>query len=213
MADWSHTDIKALPSRYRANLINTIAGFKPALLVGTASATRETNLAVFSNVFHIGASPPLIGLLVRPSPEGIERHTLDNILETRHYTLNHFSLTQAARAHYTSARWNRHQSEFLACGFDEQWRDDHLAPYVAHAAIQIGMVLVEHQVLAVNQTHLVIGSVDHIYLGENLVRDDGSVDLVKAESSVVAGLDSYHSVCSGERFDYAKPDQRPHNKL
>ena len=212
MADWSHTDIMALEGRFRANLINTIAGFKPALLVGTASAAQEPNLAVFSNIFHIGASPPLIGLLVRPSPEGTERHTLENILDTKHFTLNHFSPTQAASAHYTSARFNRPQSEFLACGFDEQWREDHRAPYVAHAAIQIGLELVEHQLLAVNQTHLLIGSIRYVYTADELVRPDGSVNLEKAESMVAAGLDSYHSVGPGQRFDYAKPDQPPRKK-
>ena len=71
--------LEALPSRYRANLINGITGYKPALLVGTASAEGASNLAVFSNVFHVGASPPVLGLIVRPRPEGTERHTLDNI--------------------------------------------------------------------------------------------------------------------------------------
>lgn len=212
MAHWSHTDIMALEGRFRANLINTIAGFKPALLVGTTSSAQEPNLAVFSNIFHIGASPPLIGLLVRPSPAGTDRHTLDNIVETKHYTLNHFSSTQAASAHYTSARFNRHQSEFLACGFEAEWRDDHHAPYVADATIQIGLELVEHQLLAVNQTHLIIGSVRHVYMADELVRPDGSVDLEKAESTVAAGLDSYHRVGRGQRFDYAKPDHLPHKK-
>ena len=212
MPHWSHTDILALPNRYRANLINTVAGFKPVLLVGTANDARATNLAVFSNVLHIGASPPLIGLLIRPNPEGTQRHTLDNILDTEHYTLNHVSIEQAANAHYTSARFCRDQSEFSACGFDEQWRGDHRAPYVAKAPIQIGMVLVEHQTLAVNQTHLVIGSVSDIYTEEGIVSDDGAVNLTEARSTVASGLDSYHSVSEGNRFEYAKPNQPPRRK-
>lgn len=209
MSHWTQTDIAELPSRVRANLINSIAGFKPALLVGTASASRDSNLAIFSNIFHIGATPPLIGLLVRPSPEGTARHTLDNVLATRHYTLNHITLEQAANAHLTSARYNRDESEFRACGFVEQWREDSHAPYVAGAAIQIGMQLVEHHLLSINQTHLVIGTVSAIYTQPELVREDGSVNLNGADSTVVAGLDSYHSTSDGQRFSYAKPNQAP----
>lgn len=209
MPDWTSVDITALPNRFRANLINSVAGFKPALLVGTANAAHLTNLAIFSNVFHIGATPPLIGILVRPSPEGTHRHTLDNILETGHYTLNHFSSGLAANAHLTSARFSQDQSEFSACGFEEEWREEHRAPYVAGAAIQIGLALAEHQILTINHTHLVIGSVTNIYAQDGLVREDGSVDLWRAKSTVAAGLDSYHSVSPGERFKYAKPDQQP----
>ena len=38
MGDWSAQELEALPTRFRGNLINGIAGFKPALLVGTADA-------------------------------------------------------------------------------------------------------------------------------------------------------------------------------
>ena len=96
--------LEALPSRYRANLINGITGYKPALLVGTASAEGASNLAVFSNVFHVGASPPVLGLIVRPRPEGTERHTLDNILSNGAFTLNHITDRLLPQAHQTSAR-------------------------------------------------------------------------------------------------------------
>ena len=40
--------LEALPSRYRANLINGITGYKPALLVGTASAEGARDQSEFS---------------------------------------------------------------------------------------------------------------------------------------------------------------------
>ena len=61
MGDWSAQELEALPTRFRGNLINGIAGFKPALLVGTADAQGQTNLALFSSVFHIGANPTSTG--------------------------------------------------------------------------------------------------------------------------------------------------------
>ena len=50
MSNWTAEELEALPSRYRGNLINGIAGFKPALLVGTADRQGLSNLAVFSGV-------------------------------------------------------------------------------------------------------------------------------------------------------------------
>ena len=209
MHKWTRTDIEAMDKRFRGNLINGIAGFKPALLVGTADAQRQTNLAVFSNVFHVGAAPALIGMIVRPDPEGTERHTLDNIRATGVYTLNHFTLAQAANAHQTSARYPRNRSEFSATGFEAEWQGDFAAPFVAGAAIQLGLSLAEHQELAINNTHLIIGRVESVTVPAEVVRDDGSVNLVGAGSVATTGLDSYHNVDPGERFAYAKPEQPP----
>ena len=47
----------------------------------------QTNLAIFSQIFHIGANPPLVGILVRP--DSVDRHTLRNIRETSWFTINH----------------------------------------------------------------------------------------------------------------------------
>ena len=78
--------IDSLEVRYRATLINSLTGVRPAVLVGTRSGSGNNNLAIFNSLVHIGADPPLNGLLFRPAT--VERHTLNNILETGNYTLN-----------------------------------------------------------------------------------------------------------------------------
>ena len=138
MYHWQKDDLAGMEKRYRANLINTVAGFKPALLVGTADKNGLSNLAIFSTIFHIGAAPPLIGMLVRPNPEGTQRHTLDNIIATGVYTLNHFPLNRAEKAHQTSARYPRGQSEFSAAGFEIDWHDEFAAPLRRGLAHQAG---------------------------------------------------------------------------
>lgn len=201
------TALEALPTRYRANLINGITGFKPALLVGTASLGGDSNLAVFSNVFHIGASPPVLGMIVRPSPEGTERHTLDNVLATGAFTLNHITGRMLPGAHQTSARYPRGQSEFRASGLTEEWVEGFSAPFVREAAIQLGLTLIEHQLLQVNKTHLLLGALHWLRCPDAGVREDGSVDLVSLDSQAVCGLDSYHPPSAGKRFPYAKVNQ------
>ncbi|MGO3346471.1 MAG: hypothetical protein ACTIM4_14665 [Marinomonas sp.] len=57
-----HFDLQSLSemtSRYRTQLINSLSGFKSANLIGTCNAQGQTNLAIFSSVFHLGASPAL----------------------------------------------------------------------------------------------------------------------------------------------------------
>ena len=198
----------ALEQRYRANLINCLSGFKPALLVGTQSPSGDTNLAMFTNVLHIGANPALLGLLVRPAPAGTERHTLDNITATGEFTLNHVTTSILPAAHQTSARFPRHVSEFTATGLTPEWRDDCKAPYVKEAPVKIGLRLAEQQTLAINNTTLVIGEVQSIYLPEDILREDGSVDMAKGHIIASCGLDSYHVTAPGTRYRYAKPDTK-----
>ncbi|MCJ8275234.1 MAG: flavin reductase family protein, partial [Bdellovibrionales bacterium] len=47
-------------------LVNSLSGFKSANLVGTQSKDGQTNLAMFSSFFHLGANPPLMGFVLRP---------------------------------------------------------------------------------------------------------------------------------------------------
>ena len=198
--------IDAMPQRYRANLINCIPGYKPALLVGSANAQGQSNLAIFSSVFHIGANPALLGMIVRPAPAGTERHTLENILNSGCFTLNHVSAEMTSAAHQSSARYPRDRSEFDATGLTAGYLENFPAPYVVESPIQLGLTLAEHQQLSINDTHLIIGQVEWINCPESLITDDGTVQLTGSDSQVVCGLDSYHSVTIGRRYGYAKPD-------
>lgn len=198
--------IASLPQRYRANLINSLPGYKPAVLVGSADQTRATNLAMISSAFHLGSHPPLIGLIIRPDSAEGPHHTLSNILDTGCYTLNSVDEQLIPRAHQTSARFGREQSEFDFCGIDALWQENFNAPFVRDAAIQIGCELRQHQYLDINRTHLVIGEIVALEIEDRAIRDDGSVDLVALGMTCVTGLDSYHCVKEGTRFAYAKPD-------
>ena len=59
----------------KINLINSITGIKPVLLVGTKCKVGITNLAIFSSMVHISSKPPLIGFFVRCN-KYIRRNTL-----------------------------------------------------------------------------------------------------------------------------------------
>jgi flavin reductase (DIM6/NTAB) family NADH-FMN oxidoreductase RutF len=106
--------IDALDDRRRIALINSISGLRPAVLVATADAGRRSNLAVMNSLMHVGARPPLLGLLFRP--DTVERHTLENIRATGVYTVNHVHGGIIDAAHQSSARYPRDVSEFDAVG-------------------------------------------------------------------------------------------------
>ena len=121
--------INAMEKRHRANLINSLSGYKSANLLGTVNARGQTNLALVSSVFHIGAHPPLVGMLMRP--HSVPRHSLENLMELGVYTLNVVTQQMYREAHQTTARYPQEQSEFAAVGLTEEYSAHLKAPYVA----------------------------------------------------------------------------------
>ena len=199
-------DIQNFEKVYRLNLVNGLPGFKPANLVGTAAPDGRTNLAMFSSALHLGSDPPLLGLVTRPTT--VPRHTYQNLKSSGCYTLNHVPLTMAAQAHYTSADFPDTISEFNECGFTAVFRDGFPAPYVAESPLSIGLRLLEEHHIS-NGTVLMVGAVEHVYLQEQGLRDDGTLDLATLGDACISGLDGYHEVRPPVRFGYARPGQRP----
>lgn len=201
--------IQALGSRERAALVNSISGFKAANLVGTVSADGNTNLAIMSSAVHLGSHPPLLALILRP--DDACQHTLENILATRVYTLNHVNESIYAQAHQTAARYPRDVCEFEATGLRAQWEPNFAAPFVAEARIRMGMTLREHQKLTINGTQLIIGEVATLSYPQDSVNGDGSLDLASAGTVALSGLDSYYRAKRLGRMAYAKPELSPHH--
>ncbi|NTS76485.1 flavin reductase [Catenovulum sp. SM1970] len=194
-----------LDKRYRTQLINSLSGFKSANLIGTSDKTGQTNLAIVSSVFHLGANPPLMGLIFRP--HSVPRHSLQNILETGIFTINQVSEKIYRQAHQSSAKYTQEQSEFNEVGLEAAYLADFKAPFVAESSVKIGLSLVENQTLAVNNTELVIGEIKHIFVPENAIKADGYLDIEGLETVALSGLDSYHVTHRMERLSYAKPNQ------
>ena len=195
--------ISEMEKQYRVHLINSLGGFKSVVLVGTADAQRNTNVAIFSSVFHIGANPPLMGLVFRPTPP--ERDTYNNILNTGFYTLNHLNDSILKQAHQTSARYDKGISEFDETGLTAEYKSDFFAPFVAESHIQIGLAFREKIDIAINNTTLIIGEIVQLYVPENTIQSDGFLDLEQANTLTCSGLDSYHKTVQLDRLSYAKP--------
>lgn len=203
MVTFDAIEISTLEKQQRTNLINGLSGFKSALLIGTTSANEQHNLAIFSNVVHIGANPPLMGVIHRPV--SVEKHTYENIKANGQFTINHVPIDMFRNAHQTSARYERMQSEFDTCGFTPEFKDGFIAPFVAESPIQIGLSLEEEIHIQSNQTLLLVGRIRKIYLATGLISEDGFIDMAKARTSLVHGLETYYAANLVERLPYAKP--------
>ena len=204
---FSSDDILNMESKNRAAFINSLTGFKSASLIGTIDNNEKTNLSIFSSVIHLGSNPALIGFINRP--DTVERHTLENILETQCFTINHINKNIYKAAHQTAARYPKDISEFDATGLTPQFNNTIKAPYVKESAIKYGLEFLEKHELVINGTILVIGRVVEIMLPEVCVMMDGSIDIEKAETIAISGLDSYHLTNRIARLSYAKTDKMP----
>ncbi|SNC63004.1 NADH-FMN oxidoreductase RutF, flavin reductase (DIM6/NTAB) family [Hymenobacter gelipurpurascens] len=205
MPHFTAADLAGLEKVFRLNLINSVTGYKPANLVGTAAPDGATNVAVISSVVHLGSNPALIGFVMRPA--SVPRHTYENIQATGRYTINHVHSGIMREAHATSANFSREESEFDACGLTPEYRDNFAAPYVQGSRVQMGLELVQEVPIEVNGTILLIGRVEQLYLGEEILRPDGSLDLPAADSVCLSGLDTYHTATAQARYGYARPHQ------
>jgi flavin reductase (DIM6/NTAB) family NADH-FMN oxidoreductase RutF len=207
MPSFSEQRFKELDDRYRKNLVNSLLGARPAVLIATANAQGMTNLAVFSQIVHVGANPPLCGILFRP--DSVERHTLTNIRETGWFSLNLLPSEFAEQVHQTSARYGADISEFDAVGLEPEFHTDYLAPTVKHAHIKAICQLKEEFPVVSNGTILVVGAIKWIDIEDECLRSDGSVNHYSGKSLAVCGLDDYASLQQVARFSYAKPDRKP----
>jgi flavin reductase (DIM6/NTAB) family NADH-FMN oxidoreductase RutF len=193
--------------RKRANFVNSIGGFKSVCLIGTKNNASQTNVAIFNSIVHIGASPPLIGFFIRP--DSVERHTLENILETGYYTINHIHQNIFVQAHQTSARYPRNESEFSKSNLTEEYLNDFFAPFVKESIQKIAVEFKEKIDLSINGTSLLIGEIKSVYFPQESLNVDGFIDLEASGTITCSGLDSYHTTNKLARLSYAKPDKWP----
>jgi flavin reductase (DIM6/NTAB) family NADH-FMN oxidoreductase RutF len=195
-------DVLKFEKHYRAAFINSITGFKSASLIGTVSKKRSTNLAIFNSVIHVGANPPALGFLMRPV--SVERHTYNNIKEMGYFTINHINKNIFKQAHQTSARYEKDTSEFDECGLTPEYSQKLKVPYVKESKIKIGLKFVEEHEIKFNGTIFIIGEIIEIILPDDVTSKDGFVDIEKAGTIAISGLDGYHETKRIARLSYAK---------
>lgn len=195
-----------MPSRNRAHFINSVTGYKSANMLGTISKDRTTNLAVFSSVIHLGSNPPLLGFVLRPRT--VTRNTYDNFKKSGVFTVNHVNTEIIEKAHQTSAKYSEGVSEFKETNLTEEYLDGFEAPYVKESRIKLGCIYQNEYYLKENDCLFIIGAIQQIYVDEEIQSEDGWLNLEKAGSVSINGLDGYALPKTLDRLNYAKPDEK-----
>ena len=203
MQHFSKENIDALATRYKNNLINSISGYKSANLIGTKNKTGNTNLAIFNSVVHLGSNPALVGFVLRPTT--VPRHTYSNLKATGNFTLNTVTKDYIKDAHQTSAKYPEEISEFDVTNFSIEHKRKTNAPYVKGSPIQIGCNYENEYHIKENNTILIIGSINELYISQTLLMDDGWVQLDNENIVTINGLDGYAVPKLIDRFPYARP--------
>ena len=203
MAVFSLEDINQMHHLYRINLINSCSGYKSANLIGTKDLQGVSNVAVFSSVTHLGSNPGLLGFFLRPTT--VIRNTYDNIKKTGKYTLNHIHSDILEDAHHTSAKYDVSISEFDMTNLEEEYKDGFIAPFVKGCPIQMAMEYVEEYPIKANNTILLIGRINKLYVPDDLLEKDGFINLSKGKVATINGLDGYAVPELKTRLEYQRP--------
>ena len=171
MKHFSQKDIDTLSKIYRLNLINSATGYKSAQLVGSVSSEGNENLAVFSSIVHLGSNPALIGMILRPTT--VPRHTYANMKATGVFTLNAIHESQIEDAHHTSASYPESISEFDKTQLKVERKKNFLAPFVKDSPIQMACKYLNEYHIKENDTLLIVGSIEDLYVKDSILLEDG----------------------------------------
>jgi flavin reductase (DIM6/NTAB) family NADH-FMN oxidoreductase RutF len=200
-------DIINLDRIYRLHLINSITGVKPANLIGTRSKTNQDNVAIFSSVVHLGSNPAQIGLVMRPQTFRVT-DTYSNIIETGSYTINHVSQGIIKKAHYTSAKLEKENSEFDTMNLKRTFLDNFFAPFVEESPIKIGMKHLETIDLP-NGCRFIVGEIELVQLPDEAINEMGQINLEQYQAAGISGLNSYYSLKHQTTLPFVRGTEMP----
>jgi flavin reductase (DIM6/NTAB) family NADH-FMN oxidoreductase RutF len=195
--------IKNFKKVYRLNMINSITGYKSANMIGSRSNSGNENLAIFSSVTHLGSNPPLLSFTLRPNT--VPRHTYKNFRENKVFTVNHVTLYQIEDAHHTSAKYDEEISEFNQTALSPEYKNDFYAPFVKGSPVQLGCRYLNEYDIIENGCVLIVAAIEHIFIENQLLKDDGWVKLEDGDVMTINGLDGYALPKLNKRLDYARP--------
>jgi len=203
MAFFNYKDIQSLNKIFKINLINSCSGFKSANLLGSISEEGVSNVAVFSSVTHLGSNPPTLGFILRPTT--VPRDTYKNIKDSGFFTINHIHEAIIEDAHHTSAKYPKEVSEFDVTNLEEEYKGNFKAPFVKDAPVQMSMKFIEEVYVPSNDVMLIVSQIEELYIDDELLQEDGLINLSKGNVATINGLDTYAVPKFKKQLSYQRP--------
>ena len=206
MAFFNNKNIQDLEHLYKINLINSCSGFKSANLIASISSNGVSNVAVFSSVTHLGSNPPTLGFILRPTT--IPRDSYKNIKENGIFTINHIYEDIIEDAHHTSAKYPEEVSEFDVTNLEEEFKGSYNAPFVKNSPVQMSMKFIEEIYVASNDVLLIVAQIQELFVKDELLENDGLINLSKGNIATINGLDTYAIPKFKKQLSYQRPKRR-----
>ena len=161
------------------------------------------NVAVFSSVTHLGSNPPTLGFILRPTT--VPRDTYKNIKETGIFTINHIWEDIIEDAHHTSAKYPEEVSEFEMTSLTPEFKGDFKAPFVKNAPVQMSMKFMEEIYVPSNDVMLIVAQIQELYVKDELLQEDGLINLSLGKVVAINGLDTYATPTFKKQLSYQRP--------
>jgi flavin reductase (DIM6/NTAB) family NADH-FMN oxidoreductase RutF len=172
-------------------------------LLGSISKEGIPNVAVFSSVTHLGSNPPTLGFILRPTT--VPRDTYKNIKDTGVFTINHIHEDIIDDAHHTSAKYPTSISEFEVTSLEEEYKGNFKAPFVKNCPVQMSMKFIEEIFVPSNNVLLIVAQVQELYIHDELLQEDGLINLSKGNIATINGLDTYAIPKFKKQLNYQRP--------
>lgn len=179
---------------------------RPIAFVSTVNGAGRPNLAAFSFFTVVSANPPVICFspMVRAS-DGKHKDTLNNIEQTREFTVNIVSEDFAAQMNKTAPEFPPDVNEFEVSGLTPVPSDLIKAPRVKESRIQMECRLL--QVIHVSEKplggSLVIGEVVRFHFADELAIENSKIDPARLKAIGRMGGPAY--VRTTDLFDLQRP--------
>ena len=151
----------------------------------------------------MGSNPSLLSFIVRPTT--VPRDTYRNIISNKFFSVNHIHVDDIKDAHHTSARYPSNISEFDVTKFESEYLNNFPAPFVKSSKIKLGCEFLNKYEIKENDTLLMVAEIKDVYFEKDFINEEGWLQLDKAKSVAINGLDGYALPTLIDRFKYAKP--------
>lgn len=195
-------DLQNLPKNNRLHLLNACVGFKSANLLVSRSS-KNYNVAIFSSVMHLNSDPALIGVVFRLNPT--PRNTYMNLKSNAYFTVNQVAESLIIPAHLSSAKYAEDISEFEKVGLTKEFVDPYSIPFVYGSPIQLYCKYENEYIISESNSVLVVAKIEGIRIQEQLIAEDGWLNLSENGGIAISGLDSYYKTELLHRLENAKP--------
>ena len=170
-------DASQLPQQDMYKILIASVIPRPVAWAGTRSKNGINNLAPFSFYNCFSSNPPILGFSTLPRVDGRKKDTLQNVEDTRCFTLSCASYKFMKEMSRSAALLEPEEDEFVYAGLEPAEATHIAAPYVAQALLVYECTL--HDIVRLGSGpgsgNLILGQVRHVHIQDGLYKN-GRID-------------------------------------